>query len=347
MLIKNKDFFSVTNNFAKIKKINSIQILKSNLDFIPKVTIAIPTYKRSNLLSEAINSVLKQNNYNNYDILVVDNNPERGCETEKLMTSFNDERINYFKNTVNIGMAGNWNRLFELAAGEYVVMLHDDDLLLIDFLQKVMKIIDCKPYIDILNPSFYTFYDNFKKNDLNQIPSLSKRISKINFFSFYSGNILGAPVGVVFKKNTFLESGGFNQDFYPSIDYSFFALFSKNHNIYKYEEYLGLYRYSQNESLKDETLNDFIKIDYFLVYSLLRKFYIPEFIIKNYLGFKLLKTIKLYQTVVNSNFKFDNQRLGWIATNNKLIGYFSTKLLSLINFILNINNLFFKEVNNR
>jgi glycosyltransferase involved in cell wall biosynthesis len=341
MLIENTDFFSITNNFTKTENIRSIQILKSNLEFIPRVTFAIPTFRRSNLLKETIDSVLNQNDYNNYDIIVVDNNPERGCETEQLMNSFYDKKISYFKNSENIGMAGNWNRLFELAVGEYVVMLHDDDLLLPDFLRKVMTIIDSKSHIDILNPRFLTFYNKIQQNDFYQLPNLSKRVNKINLFSFYSGNVLGAPVGVVFKKNTFLEFGGFNQDFYPSIDYCFFVLFSKYHAIYIYEEYLGLYRYSQNESLKNETLNDFIKIDYFLVSNLLRQFFIPDFIIKNYLGYKLSKTIKLYQNLVNPEFKFDYQRLGWIATGSKSLGYFCNKLLRTIDLILKFKDLLF------
>lgn len=340
MTFSNTDFFSVINNFAKIKKVYSKQLIKSKLDFIPKVTFAIPTFRRSTLLKETIDSVLKQNDYDNYDIIIVDNNPERGCETEQLMNSFYDKRVSYYKNSENIGMAGNWNRLFELAVGEYVVMLHDDDLLLPSFLQKVMMIIDRNPNIHILKPSFYTFYHKFQERDLNKLPKLSNKVTKINLFSFYSGNVLGAPVGVVFKKNTILEFGGFNQDFYPSIDYCFFASFCKKYDIYNYEDYLGLYRYSQNESLKNETLNDFIKIDYFLVSNLLRQFFIPEIIIKNYLSYKLPKTIKLYQNLVNPDFEFDFQQLGWIDTNNRVLGYFSHKLLKLIDSLIKSKNLY-------
>lgn len=336
MTFPQSDFFNKINNFAKTEKVRSIQILKSNLDFIPKVTFAIPTFRRATLLMETINSVLNQKGYENYDIIIVDNNPERGCETEQLMNSFYDNRISYYKNSENIGMAGNWNRLFELAVGEYVVMLHDDDLLLSNYLQKVMTIIDCNSNIHILNPGFYTFYNKFHESDLNKLPNLSKRLTKIRLFSFYSGNVLGAPVGVVFKKNSVLEFGGFNQDFYPSIDYCFFASFSKNYDIYNYEEYLGLYRYSQNESLKNETLNNFIKIDYFLVSSLLSQFFIPQIIIKNYLSYKLPKTIKLYKNVVNPDFEFDFQRLGFISTNNRVLGFFSYKLLRLIDLALKI-----------
>lgn len=71
----------------------------------------------------------------------MDNNPERGCETEKLMMSYsNNPMISYYKNADNLGMVGNWNRLFTLAKGKYVVMLHDDDLLLPTFLSECVKL---------------------------------------------------------------------------------------------------------------------------------------------------------------------------------------------------------------
>ena len=44
----------------------------------------------------------------------------------------------------NIGMIGNWNRLYTLARGEWVVMLHDDDLLYNDYLSILFN-----KYIDI------------------------------------------------------------------------------------------------------------------------------------------------------------------------------------------------------
>ena len=157
MVDKNTNFFEIVDNFAKIENIESICVFESNLDFIPKVTIAIPTFNRTDLLKEAIDSALNQINYSNYDVVVVDNNPQRGCETEKLMISYEDSRLSYYKNRENIQMTGNWNRLFTLAKGEYVVMLHDDDLLFPDFLKECISLIDNEPKIGILKPLSKSF----------------------------------------------------------------------------------------------------------------------------------------------------------------------------------------------
>lgn len=343
MVNKDTQFFKITNNFVKISNISSVEISKSNLNFKPKVTIAIPTYKRAPLLKEAIDSAINQVGYEFYDIIVVDNDPIRGCETEILMNTFNNKRISYFKNSKNIGMAGNWNRLFELAKGEFVVMLHDDDLLLPSFLKTTIMILEKNKQIDILKPKFSIFYEKFENKNF-VLPIDSKKLNKIYPFSFYKGNVIGAPVGVVFKKINFLNFGGFNQDFYPSMDYCFFVYYSKYFNIYNYDECLSLYRYSINESLKNETLNNFIRVDYFLVSTLLRKYFIPRLIIKNYLSFKLEKTIRLYKTSVNTNFIFDDKSLGWIKTNNLIFGFLSAIILFIIDKIIKFNGLIIRFI---
>ena len=62
--------------------------------------------------------------------MVVDNNPERECETEQLLREYKAiPNLFYYKNTENVGMTGNWNKLFELSQTNFVVMLHDDDLI--------------------------------------------------------------------------------------------------------------------------------------------------------------------------------------------------------------------------
>lgn len=327
MVDKNTDFFKYINNFAKTERIPSIEVIKSTIAFKPKVTIAIPTYKRSNLLKEAIDSAIKQENYNDYDIIVVDNDPERFCETERLIRSNPNPRLSYYKNSENLGMAGNWNRLFTLAKGEYVVMLHDDDLLLPNFLKKTTDIVTNNNEIDFLRPTYHPFYDEINEEEINSLPKFSEKLKKLNFFSFYSGNIVGAPIGVVIKKSAMLNFGGFNQDFYPSLDFCFFAFFSKYHKIYFYDDCLALYRYFQNESLKNETLNNYIKLNYYLVSKILKEYFIPNFIIKNYLGHNLPKTVQIYKDVVNPNFEFDDENLGWIKTNNNFMGIISDKFL--------------------
>lgn len=103
----------------------------------PLVTIGIPTYNRANkYLRQAIESALKQT-YSNFEIIVSDN-----CstdDTEAVVSSYNDPRIRYFKQDVNIGAINNSNFCLAQARGDYFMQLHDDDIIDPDFLEACMK----------------------------------------------------------------------------------------------------------------------------------------------------------------------------------------------------------------
>lgn len=57
-----------------------------------QVTVVIPTFKRCDYLSQAINSVCQQT-YSNFDCLVVNDYPPDGLIIEKMIASFNDDRL--------------------------------------------------------------------------------------------------------------------------------------------------------------------------------------------------------------------------------------------------------------
>ena len=100
-----------------------------------KVSVIIPTYKRSDFLQRAIDSVLNQS-YDNIEIIVVDdNNPNseyrfRTEEKMKKYVSFNN--IIYIKNKRNMGGALARNEGLIKSSGDYITFLDDDDVYLPD-----------------------------------------------------------------------------------------------------------------------------------------------------------------------------------------------------------------------
>lgn len=100
-----------------------------------KVSVVIPTYKRSEFLQRAIDSVLSQT-YSNIEIIVVDdNNPasEHRAETENKMQGYKAfDNILYIKNEANLGGALARNEGIMRASGDYITFLDDDDVYLPD-----------------------------------------------------------------------------------------------------------------------------------------------------------------------------------------------------------------------
>lgn len=102
-----------------------------NMEYVKgKVSVVIPTYKRSDTLSRAIKSVAEQT-YKDIEILVVDDN-EPGDEYSKnvaeLIKNLNYENLILVTQERHINGAAARNAGIRHAVGEYVAFLDDDDL---------------------------------------------------------------------------------------------------------------------------------------------------------------------------------------------------------------------------
>lgn len=265
MINENTDFFKYVDNFAKYKDIKSNLII-GNLgkNKKPLITIAIPTYKRPKLLKKAIDSALNQVEFDDYEVIVVDNDNtfEFKSETQKLIESYDSDKIFYYKNKKNIGMFGNWNRGIELARGKYISILNDDDWLEKKFLKEITKLISGNI---ACYSSYYTI--DFRKNIQKKSKIQLKKKQKIDLLRLLFGNISAGTLGTLFKREKLIELGGYNEEFFPSSDYFFHANYIYKFGGIKSKEFLSNYRILENESAKIENLNTWPIIDnYFKIY---------------------------------------------------------------------------------
>jgi glycosyltransferase involved in cell wall biosynthesis len=109
------------------------------------ISICIPTYKRADLLVCAVESCLKQT-YRNVEILISDDSPD-DCSEKAILHWIESNKVRYYRNSPALKQAGNVNQLFDLAQGQYLVLLHDDDLLLSDALAKMLQCFHDNPNI--------------------------------------------------------------------------------------------------------------------------------------------------------------------------------------------------------
>lgn len=89
------------------------------------VSIILPTYNRCNLLSRAIDSVIKQT-YSNWELIIIDDGSTDN--TFSLVQSYkeHEQRILYLAKK-NEGPAASRNSGLEIANGHYVTFLDSDD----------------------------------------------------------------------------------------------------------------------------------------------------------------------------------------------------------------------------
>ncbi|MCC0177747.1 glycosyltransferase family 2 protein [Waterburya agarophytonicola K14] len=91
----------------------------------PLVSVIIPTYKRGELVSRAINSVLEQS-YQNLEIIVVDDHSQDN--TADVVGEIEDDRLRYYCHSTNQGGSAARNTGIKLARGQYIAFLDSDDV---------------------------------------------------------------------------------------------------------------------------------------------------------------------------------------------------------------------------
>ena len=95
---------------------------------VPKVSIGLPVWNGEKYLRLALQSILQQD-YADFELIISDNASADG--TPEICQEFaaKDKRIRYSRNQTNIGARGNYNRVFELARGEFFKWAsHDDEI---------------------------------------------------------------------------------------------------------------------------------------------------------------------------------------------------------------------------
>jgi glycosyltransferase involved in cell wall biosynthesis len=106
----------------------------------PQVTIGIPVFNGERYLSKTLDSLLNQT-FEDFELIISDN--ASTDFTEPLCRNYaeGDQRIRYYRNRVNVGMASNYARVFELRRGEYFKWAAADDLCMPEFLSRCIEVL--------------------------------------------------------------------------------------------------------------------------------------------------------------------------------------------------------------
>lgn len=91
------------------------------------ISICIPAYKKPEYVVRAIQSVLKQS-YKKVEIIISDDSPNEDIKIA-IQPYISDIDIKYYHNLPALKSPMNWNNALDKAAGDYVMLLHQDDWL--------------------------------------------------------------------------------------------------------------------------------------------------------------------------------------------------------------------------
>lgn len=249
-----------SDNFAKIKGVISDRLYGNQcIENAPWLSVVIPTFNRKKLFCEALKSVLEQQPVDfRWELLVVDNTPldENGkTPALEIVLEENDSRVQYYHNRENVDTGYNWNRGVELARGEWICFLHDDDVLCPDALRNIRRQI-CgyggKCPLGYLHARRQDFVDTFT-------PGMGKRFppERLTRFGVLLSGCTGAgspTCGTTIRKLAYIETGGINYDFGLSADAVLCYQIMRNYAVICSDHLLGGCRWEENDTLCKENI---------------------------------------------------------------------------------------------
>jgi glycosyltransferase involved in cell wall biosynthesis len=105
------------------------------------VSIGLPVFNGDNFLEVAIESILAQT-YPNFELIISDNGSTD--LTPQICKSFalQDKRVKYHRYDENRGASWNFNNVFRLSSGSYFKWASHDDLLMPEFLEECLKVLE-------------------------------------------------------------------------------------------------------------------------------------------------------------------------------------------------------------
>jgi len=206
----------------------------------PRVTVLITTYNGTPELSDAIESVFRQE-YTDYELLII-NDGSTDC-TSELLSKYNDPRMRII-NQSNRGRARALARGLRLARGEYVAILDDDDLMDELRLRRQVEVLEASEDLAAVG-SWYAVHQ-VDRNERRVIrpptesSALRRCLPRCNPY---------AHSAVTFRKAEAIAVGGYNEHLGSCIDYDLWVrLAAAGHRLGMIDEVLCTLRRSEELS---------------------------------------------------------------------------------------------------
>ncbi len=202
-----------------------------------RVSVIIPTYKRSEDICRSVDSVLNQTMIECEAIVVDDNGvgTSEGNATALVMKKYEgNSRVVYLQHEVNKNGSAARNTGIRTAKGDYIAFLDDDDAYLPERLQKMCE------KMDSLDESWGACYTGYVKHQPSGVDQYSAEKVEGDIFvqtlmrSFY----IGTGSNLFFRKSAVEDIGLFDESFKRNQDLEYLVRVLKKYKMAYVDEVL-------------------------------------------------------------------------------------------------------------
>ncbi|VYU41755.1 Chondroitin synthase [Clostridium tertium] len=285
---------------------------------LPLVSILIPAYNRPEYLEIALQSAINQT-YKNIEIIICDDSTTN--DVENMIQGYLNryENIRYYRNKKNLGQFDNDIKLFELANGEYINYLMDDDVFEKTKIEKMMRyyLQDINNEIKLVTSYRQLIDENgllledeeinkclFEEDTVINGKGLGDFVIKLNY------NCIGEPTTVLFRKADLTEKfGTFDGRKYGcNVDIAtWLTLLSKGKAVYISEplSYFRIHSGQQLQSIKMKILGS-IDYGYEILSGYKNGFLQKKEDLRKAIKYYLKHTLKVLEELKSNNVNHEN-----------------------------------------
>jgi glycosyltransferase involved in cell wall biosynthesis len=194
----------------------------------PRVSFGLPVRNGEASISKCIESILVQD-YTDFELVICDNRSTD--HTLEILSDYakKDKRIRVEENDVNLGLVGNFNRVFSRTTGEYFRWIGSDDWLEPGYASKCVKALDDNPKAVVATTyfglhheggdvDFHEYVGKFPDSE-----DAAHRVARLLYF-FRAGAGIYEPMYAMMRRQRLVDAGCFeihrHQDWLLSFELS-------------------------------------------------------------------------------------------------------------------------------
>lgn len=199
-------------------------------------------------LREAVESILAQT-YQDFEFIIL-NDASSDDNVEKVIASYDDKRIRYYKNEQNLGISLSRNKLIELSRGEYLAVFDHDDISLPQRFEKQVAFLDAHPEVGVVG-NWYQFAGEDK---ISRLPLTDREIKE----TMLGSCCLCHPSSMIRKSVLTAHHICYENDYTPAEDYALWCRLLSKTCFANIPEVLFIYRNHENNTshLQKEKMRD-------------------------------------------------------------------------------------------
>ena len=213
----------------------------------PFWSVMIPTYNPNpSYLRATLEGVLQQDPGREAMQICVVDDASSDCDVRELTSKIGGDRVDYFARRNNGGLALCWNSAIERASGEWVHLLHQDDLVLPGAYSILRAAVEGRPQLGAAYVQHYLIDDNGEKRALICRNKATHAGIVENWLEMVFEQLSFQTPAIVVKRDAFEVLGGFLTDFRYALDWDMWKRIAAAYPVWYDPRPLAAYRRHSN-----------------------------------------------------------------------------------------------------